>query len=1226
MVLRHFISLITLFSLSVSLITAQSTLLQENFEDHNLSQNPVWTGNTEHFIFYEREGSTLLRLNAPESGATQLRTPLHAAYGTWELFFEQNFSPSNNNRAFIYLVSDREDLSGGVNGYAIRTGENSSPNHFRLLRITDGNSTEILAGELDISGGGAYRLRITRSSEGMWSLFESEGYNSSPLFAGSVEDNLHAVSSWFGFKLNYTSTRRDGFFFDDIVVRDGIEPFSVNRVEAVASRRIEVIFSEPFDPETGLNPANYSITGVPAIEGINLLTQNSLEIILANPIDAGTHILTISNVEDLIGNVMDSLQIEFEVVNPFQAAEAVSVSNRVIEIGFTDEIESTSASDYLLNGEVSPATATITAPDRVSLEFAEPVPSGLVHILISSVASISGWVIPNQTEVEMYMYDDYAEGDVVINEFMYRSPDHFRTPENDRPQYVELFNRTPKYLNLKEWVLKRSIDTEYRISDADLLLKPDSYLVLTNDSPLFEEIYGERNFIEMTAFPRFLIGAASSDQVRIYTNEGVLADSLQYSVSEWGGVDVALERRSMDAPSYYPENWGESPNEMLGTPGLTNEVQPDSDPPELLSIEFLSGQGFQLVFSKRMDAETATHRENYRINPALPISLVMVQNNRVTLIIDGDLVDEQIYEILVENVTDIFGNLIEPVSRAIHYFEISDAKPNDLVINEILYRRAQSGEPEFVEIYNRTTSNIDMSGWTLSDASGSAQLPPGTVIRGGNYLVFTDSNSFAVQDERVLYLSNWPGLNNNGDAVVIRNENGIAIDSLFYEQEWGNHVAGVSLERRDPGALSIDPANWLPSMAESGATPLAENSRFEIDVKPPEIVFANLFHPDSIEVVFSEFIKPLKNSDMETRFFVDGVEVQMKPLATLQGNRIVLPARGVEMRVEATLTAENVSDFQGNIADAMRRPVAQPVGPGALVFNEIMFHPLADDHDGIPNQSEYIELYNRSSHAVSMEGLFLHDEPDENGGITRMDPVSTKHRWVEAGGYVLIYPETAPVLLSDSRTGIFFETDPVIDSTALRMNRSTLSLTNSGRQVYLADSTGGTIDAVEYRPDWHNPNLISTVGIALERISPDLETNNPSNWGSSTAVAGGTPGKMNTLYQEPGRVAEGAGIKLEPNPFSPDDDGFEDNLFINYTLDEPDYLLRVRVFDRYGRRVRTLADGLNAGLSGSIIWDGRTDTGQRNRIGIYIVYVEAYNSSNGKRRTFRETAVLARQF
>jgi hypothetical protein len=127
-------------------------------------------------------------------------------------------------------------------------------------------------------------------------------------------------------------------------------------------------------------------------------------------------------------------------------------------------------------------------------------------------------------------------------------------------------------------------------------------------------------------------------------------------------------------------------------------------------------------------------------------------------------------------------------------------------------------------------------------------------------------------------------------------------------------------------------------------------------------------------------------------------------------------------------------------------------------------------------------------------------------------------------------------------------------------------------------------------------------------------------------VSGGTPNSQNTIFQEPGAAPESVGISFSPNPFSPDDDGFEDNLFINYTLDAPDYLLRVRIFDRYGREVRELANNQQAGFEGSLIWDGLTDDRKKNRVGIYIVLFEAYNSANGSDRTFKETIVLARMF
>lgn len=41
---------------------------------------------------------------------------------------------------------------------------------------------------------------------------------------------------------------------------------------------------------------------------------------------------------------------------------------------------------------------------------------------------------------------------------------------------------------------------------------------------------------------------------------------------------------------------------------------------------------------------------------------------------------------------------------------------NDIVINEIMYAPS-TGEPEWVEIFNRTSNVINLKNWKLSDAS-----------------------------------------------------------------------------------------------------------------------------------------------------------------------------------------------------------------------------------------------------------------------------------------------------------------------------------------------------------------------------------------------------------------------------------------------------------------------------------------------------------------------------
>src|SRR5690625_7559590 len=96
-----------------------------------------------------------------------------------------------------------------------------------------------------------------------------------------------------------------------------------------------------------------------------------------------------------------------------------------------------------------------------------------------------------------------------------------------------------------------------------------------------------------------------------------------------------------------------------------------------------------------------------------------------------------------------------------------------------------------------------------------------------------------------------------------------------------------------------------------------------------------------------------------------------------------------------------------------------------------------------------------------------------------MEPRTTQARWIPAQGYALFYPEPARVEFTESRIARFFHLGEEFAPFALQMERSTLSLPNSGREVYLADSTGIVIDKVAYSDSWHNPNLMDTRGIAL---------------------------------------------------------------------------------------------------------------------------------------------------
>jgi len=98
---------------------------------------------------------------------------------------------------------------------------------------------------------------------------------------------------------------------------------------------------------------------------------------------------------------------------------------------------------------------------------------------------------------------------------------------------------------------------------------------------------------------------------------------------------------------------------------------------------------------------------------------------------------------------------------------------------------------------------------------------------------------------------------------------------------------------------------------------------------------------------------------------------------------------------------------------------------------------------------------------------------------------------------------------------------------------------------------------------------------------------------------------------------------LSPNPFSPDNDGFEDNLAITYSLPTTVSMIRVRCFDVQGRLVRTLANNEPVASSGTLLWNGLDDNNRRVRIGMYIILFEALDAAGGITRVMKDVAVVA---
>ncbi|HKS38499.1 MAG TPA: lamin tail domain-containing protein [Verrucomicrobiae bacterium] len=162
-------------------------------------------------------------------------------------------------------------------------------------------------------------------------------------------------------------------------------------------------------------------------------------------------------------------------------------------------------------------------------------------------------------------------------------------------------------------------------------------------------------------------------------------------------------------------------------------------------------------------------------------------------------------------------------------------RQSPVVINEIMFNPI-SGDTadEYVELYNRSGSPVNLSGWRLSDGI-SHTFPVNAVIPANGYVVvannlarmltnyagLTTNNSFgnfggnlASSGERIaLTMPDQVVATNNG--VVVTNTIHIVVNEVTYGEggRWGkwSDGGGSSLELIDPNADGRLPANWTDS-------------------------------------------------------------------------------------------------------------------------------------------------------------------------------------------------------------------------------------------------------------------------------------------------------------------------------------------------------------------------------------------------------------------------------
>jgi hypothetical protein len=175
--------------------------------------------------------------------------------------------------------------------------------------------------------------------------------------------------------------------------------------------------------------------------------------------------------------------------------------------------------------------------------------------------------------------------------------------------------------------------------------------------------------------------------------------------------------------------------------------------------------------------------------------------------------------------------------------------------------------------------------------------------------------------------------------------------------------------------------------------------------------------------------------------------------------------------------------------------------------------------------------------------------------------------------------------------------------------------------VLLLDAQGKELDIFSYKDEYHFPLLSNREGVSLERIDPSSPSQNPANWQSASTDAGyGTPGYVNSQFRQIDPVQ--GEINISPLTFSPDQDGHDDQLTIQYKFPGPGYTCSIIIFDHAGRPVRYLIRNNLCGTSGFFRWNGLDEKTHSLPAGVYYLVTEIFNLE-GKRKIMKRGIVLA---
>lgn len=273
--------------------------------------------------------------------------------------------------------------------------------------------------------------------------------------------------------------------------------------------------------------------------------------------------------------------------------EAIAIKENKILLKFNEkilpEIQDLSVYEVIPEVKIESAEMHSNSLKSIILTLAEDLEYHLSYkIQVNRLKDCAGNSV-NENIIHFAIPEPADSLDIIINEILFNA-------RTGGVKFVEIYNNSERYINLKNWQLGNSIElhnsTLKLLTKDDYILNPKSYLAISQNSQKLKSEYPrgkEENFFELSTLPGYTI---SEGTVVLHNEKGKVMDYFSYSDDYHSSLlrstkGVSLERISANGISNHQSNWQSAASTIgFATPGYKNsQSKPDQLIFEKIKIE-----------------------------------------------------------------------------------------------------------------------------------------------------------------------------------------------------------------------------------------------------------------------------------------------------------------------------------------------------------------------------------------------------------------------------------------------------------------------------------------------------------------------------------------------------------------------------------------------------------------------------------------------------------------